>query len=116
MTNDPVLIEQARNRKALDAMLARHGWRLGAVKPRAHGTVLGYELIRTSDDLTIEHSVLLSDILLWNATAPMSDDLAPLFMLGLQLVMRVKQHNAAMSAACSGPNNAYPVDTHTHYR
>lgn len=96
-SDDPALIEQARNRKALDAMLTRHGWRLGAVKPRAHGTVLGYELIR-SDGLTIEHSVLLSDILLWNATAPMQDDLAPLFMLGLQLVMRVKRENAATAA------------------
>lgn len=94
MTTDPVLIEQTRNRKALDAMLARHGWKLGAVRPRARGTVLGYELIRTSDGLVIEHSVLLTDVLLWNATAPAPDDLGPLFMLGLRLVMRVKQANA----------------------
>jgi len=93
--NDPVLAEQARNRKVLDAMLSRHGWRLGAVKPRAHGTVLGYELVHATTGETFEHAILLSDLLLWSATAPAPDDLAPLFMLGLQLVMRVKQRNAA---------------------
>lgn len=94
-SDDPVLVEQARNRKALDAMLARHGWKLGAVRPRERGTILSYELIRTADGRSVEHPILLSDILLWNATAPTPDDLGPLFMLGLRLVMHVKQLNAA---------------------
>lgn len=94
MTDDPALVEQAKNRKALDAMLARHGWQLGKVKTRERGTVLSYELIRTADGLVIEHPVLLSDILLWNAGPLNFDDLALFAMLGLALVQRVTKYNA----------------------
>lgn len=91
---DPVLVEQARNRKAINAMLARHGWQFGAVRTRERGTILAYELTRTADGKLIEHRVLLSDMLFWNACSPAPDDLAPLAMLGLALVQRVRQYNA----------------------
>ena len=93
MTNgkDPVLAEQAENRKILDAVLAKYGWRLGAVKAKGCGIFLDYELIHATGDV-LHHSVRLTDILLWNATG--LNDLAPLPMLTLQLVEHAKQRNA----------------------
>jgi len=55
---DPVLEAQARNRKALDTVLGKHGWKLGKVGLRAGGSVVTYELIRLSDNKTIEARVL----------------------------------------------------------
>ena len=59
---DPVLEAQARNRKALDTVLGKHGWKLGKVGLRAGSSVVTYELIRLSDNKTIEARVLLTEI------------------------------------------------------
>ena len=43
---DPVLEAQARNRKALDTVLGKHGWKLGKVGLRAGGSVVTCRVVK----------------------------------------------------------------------
>ena len=99
---DPVLEAQARNRKTLDTVLGKHGWKLGKVGLRAGGSIVTYELIRLSDNKTIEARVLLTEILMWNLNAeadPHTQAMHKSFpdmgslMLGVRLLARVQQEN-----------------------
>lgn len=92
---DPVLEAQARTKEAINRTLAKHGWKLGRVSMR-RGAIVVYNLERLDGSKTIEHTVLLSDILMWGLGPPSQTghDVGEL-MLGLSLLRRVKAENAA---------------------
>ena len=92
---DPVLEAQARTKEAINRVLAKHGWKLGRVGMRKVAVVV-YNLERLDGSKTIEHTLLLSDILMWGMGPPSvtGHDVTEL-MLGLALLHRVKRENAA---------------------
>lgn len=93
--DDPVLKKQAENRALHDRALAKHGWKLGKVGVRQGGQVIVYELIRT-DGHTAEVTRLLSDILMQSLNdVPGVEPSLSTVMLGLTLLIRVKQENQA---------------------
>jgi hypothetical protein len=99
---DPVLEQQSQNRKTLDKVLGKYGWKLGKVGLRAGGTVVTYELVRLSDNRKVEEGVPLTEILMWSLNAEadphtqaMHDSFPDLgsVLLGIRLLARVKQEN-----------------------
>ncbi len=100
---DPVLDAQAKTRAAINKALAKHGWKLEGVSLRARLNVV-YKLERLDGGRQVEHIILLSDVMAWSLRTLPVDTNSPLakagldaecLLLGIALLLRVKQENAA---------------------
>lgn len=86
-TDDESAARREASKEQLNAVLGKHGWRLGSVV-MSGPAVVEYRLVRT-DGRTAAHRVLLSDLLMSSPDTELGVNL----LLALHLLVVVKSEN-----------------------